>query len=198
MTAAPYENGICNACHTAANTPHYNSTGVDGTHYTAVCTNCHNHSKDSTYDGNAFQGAGDCNACHDYDVRGATYAGGVWTGGTWGLNNQDSPTNQGWGAHAKHINHLKTRLAIATLLDPVSQTYGVGNPALVCGTCHSNTLADHGSGGRNINFNNSTTYQFGPNPPTYNGVSGTSSSVNPKSCSNISCHFTTTPVWNSY
>jgi predicted CxxxxCH...CXXCH cytochrome family protein len=29
-------------------------------------------------------------------------------------------------------------------------------------------------------------------------VSGTSSSVNPKSCSNISCHFQTTPVWNAY
>ncbi|MDA8241067.1 MAG: CxxxxCH/CxxCH domain-containing protein [Nitrospiraceae bacterium] len=198
MTSGTFENGVCNTCHTAANTPHYNSTGVDGTHYTAVCTSCHNHSKDTTYDGNAFQGAGDCNACHDYDVRGATYVGGVWTGGTWGLNNQDAPVNQGWGAHAKHINHLKTRLAIATLLDPVSQTYGVGTPANVCGVCHSNTGADHGSGGRNINFNGSATYQFGPNPPTYNGVSGTSSSVNPKSCSNISCHFTTTPVWSAY
>ncbi len=197
-TAAPFENGICNACHTAANTPHYNSTGVDGTHYTAVCTSCHNHSKDTTYDGNAFQGAGDCNTCHDYDVRGATYASGVWTGGTWGLNNQDAPVNEGWGAHAKHINHLKTRLAIGILLDPVSQTYGVGNPGLVCGTCHSNAGGDHGSGGRNINFNNSTTYQFGSLAPKYNGVSGTSSSVNPKSCSNISCHFTTTPVWSAY
>lgn len=69
-----------------------------------------------------------------------------------------------------------------------------------------------GSTVRTINFGNGT-YKYGgasgfsflfdpgaptTNPPTYNGVSGTSSSVNPKTCSNVSCHFSTTPVWNAY
>ena len=53
--------------------------------------------------------------------------------------------------------------------------------------------------GRLINFGDgSTTYQFGPSAPLYNGSPGTSSSVNPKTCSNISCHFQTTPVWSAY
>jgi hypothetical protein len=171
------------------------------------CAGCHGHNGDTLgvagqrhLDGIKY-GGGNCNSCHDYDVNGATYAGGVWTGGTWGKSVTGS-NPEGFGAHAKHINHIKTRLSIATALDPVGQTFGINTPANVCGICHTNTGTNHlmgGSTARSINFGDgSTVYQFGPSAPLYNGNSTTSSSVNPKSCSNISCHFTTTPVWSAY
>ena len=173
-----------------------------------VCTGCHGHDGDSQgiagqrhMDGIKY-GGGNCDSCHAYDVAGATYAGGIWSGGTWTHATARDGIGQGWGAHAKHINHIKTRLSIATVLNPVSQIYGgAGEPANVCGTCHSNTIGDHAMGGsplRSINFNGSTVYQFGPSTPLYNGVPGTSSSVSPKSCSNLSCHYQTTPVWSTY
>jgi hypothetical protein len=34
--------------------------------------------------------------------------------------------------------------------------------------------------------------------PIYSGVSGTSSATTAKTCSNISCHYFTTPVWSAY
>lgn len=182
------------------------------------CSGCHGHNGDTAgiagqrhIDGIKY-GGGNCDSCHDYDVVGATYSAGVWTGGTWGKLPYRDGLNpgQGWGAHAKHINHIKTRLGIATALNPVGQTFGVGDPANVCGTCHTNLVANHTMGGstvRTINFGDGTykyggstgfSFVFGSTNPVYNGVSGTSSSVNPKTCSNISCHFSTTPVWSSY
>jgi hypothetical protein len=148
-------------------------------------------------------GGGNCDSCHDYDVVGSnnTTVPGVWTGGTWGKSVTGS-NPEGFGAHAKHINHIKTRLAIGGALNPVSQTFGAGVPATVCGVCHTNTGTNHATGGstaRSIDFGGgSTTYQFGPSVPLYNGNSTNSSSVNPKSCSNVSCHFQKTPVWEAY
>jgi len=193
------------------------------------CSGCHGHNGDTLgiagqrhIDGIKY-GGGNCDSCHHYDVVGATYSAPVWTGGTWGTvaNSKDGLTpNQGQGAHAKHINHIKTRLAIATVLDPVSQTFGAGVSANVCGSCHTNLAGNHSLGGslvRTINFGDGTyrtggaagfLFLFDPAAtsglpatlprPQYNGVSGTSSSVNPKTCSAVGCHFTTTPVWSAY
>ncbi len=201
----------CNVCHkspgTVAGTILVTST-TDHSAFTIAsdCSGCHGHNGGTTgiagqrhIDGIKY-GGGNCDSCHHYDVVGATYAASVWTGGTWGKSVTGSNA-EGFGAHAKHINHIKTRLAITAALDPVSQTYGSNTPANVCGVCHTNTGADHatsGSTARTINFGGSTTYQFGPSTPLYNGNSTNSSSVNPKTCSNISCHFQTTPVWNAY
>lgn len=204
MTSGTFEQGICNTCHTySASAPtvvYYTSTSSTSHNSTTLCTNCHKHSSDTTYNGEAFKGGG-CNGCHSYDT----------VAGSWGIGtHQDAPVNEGWGAHAKHIDHIKTRFSVA--LDANADTFGAGAAAKVCGTCHTNAAVDHSTGGgpRSINFGdgrykegstNGTdgfSFLFGATNPAYNGVSGTSSSVNPKSCSNISCHFTTTPVWQSY
>jgi len=210
----------CGVCHKVPGDAGFTST-TSHTGYTIAatdCSECHGHNGDTA--GSAGQrhmdgikyGGGNCDSCHDYDVVGATYAGGIWSGGTWGKNSRDGLTpNEGWGAHAKHINHIKTRLGIAIALDPVNQTFGAGAPANVCGTCHTNTEAgNHLMGGstvRTISFGDAMykyggasgfDFRFGVTNPAYNGTSGVSSGADPKSCSNISCHFSSTPVWSSY
>lgn len=191
------------------------------------CTTCHGHNGDTAgalgerhLDGKRPGAVSGCSGCHDYDTVGATYAGGKWTGGTWGkLNLGNYPTvNEGWGAHAKHINYIKTRLGIAVALTDIGQTFGVGQPANVCGSCHTNSGAHTTSAtlgqdptGRSINFGDSTfkiggatgtSFLFGTSfpaqNPVYNGVSGTSSATTNKTCSNISCHYFTTPLWSTY
>jgi hypothetical protein len=185
--------------------------------YANDCSGCHGHNGgpggpvgQRHIDGFKY-GSGNCDSCHDYDVVGASYIGGLWTGGTWGKNHKDGTTNEGWGAHAKHINHLKTRLSWTTWFDAANQTYGIGTPANICGTCHTNTAGNHVTGGsldRTINFGDGT-YKYGgaggfdftfesANAPKYWGTGGVSSSVNPKNCSSVSCHFSTTPVWSAY
>ncbi len=211
----------CNKCHKSpGDTP--GAIVLAGTSHSTLiitdsCVGCHGHNGETS--GTAGQrhidgvkyGGGNCNDCHDYDVVGSSLAGGVFSGGTWGKNSQDglSP-NQGWGAHAKHINHIKTRLSYTGAMNPVSQTFGVGEPANICGTCHTNASGNHtttGSTARTINFGDGTyryggaagfSFVFGVSNPTYNGTSGISSSADPKSCSSISCHFSETPVWSSY
>ena len=96
------------------------------------CKGCHGHNGDNLgivgqrhMDGVKY-GGGNCDSCHAYDVVGATYTSGVWNGGTWTHSTARDVIGQGWGAHVQHINHIKTRLSIATVLDPVSQTFGVG------------------------------------------------------------------------
>lgn len=215
-------NGVCNVCHTT--TSHYTATSGDGHNSTTACVTCHSHTG-SAHGSDAFTPAGGgCNGCHDYEVTGSSYTGGVWSGGSWGkagTNFGQYPTPEGWGAHAQHINHIKTRLGIAVALDPASQTFGAGVPSQICGTCHTNTLADHNTGGtttdpsgRKINFGNSSyklggptgTFSiiFGGSNPAYAptaaipGQSGTSSATAPKTCSNLSCHYFTSPLWSTY
>jgi hypothetical protein len=187
--------------------------GASGTHTGKIatdCTTCHTHVSasatgftDVTKHINGAVEGGTCNSCHSYDT----------VAGSWGIGtHQDAPTNEGWGAHAKHIDHIKARFAPLTL-NPTTDTFGTGAAAKVCGTCHTNQSVDHSTGGggtRTVNFGNarykegSTTgadgfsFVFGSANPVYNGVVGNSSSVNPKNCSSISCHFQTTPVWNAY
>jgi predicted CxxxxCH...CXXCH cytochrome family protein len=191
---------VCNGCHTHVNT--------DGTF------------NDKTKHINGIVDGGGCNGCHDYDTVGATYAGGVWTGGAWGVGKtalDGLNPGQGWGAHAKHINFIKTRLAIgAAGLTPTGQVFGTGEPANICGTCHTNITTNHTTGGsttgRLINFGDGTfkmggstgtTIKFDPltgtgHDPFYTGASGTSSATQAKTCQNISCHYFTTPLWSTY
>ncbi len=64
-------NGICNVCHTyKAADPnkmvhYYNTTPFTDSHNsTTICTNCHKHSADTTYNEKAWAGAGACTDCH--------------------------------------------------------------------------------------------------------------------------------------
>ncbi|MDO8282426.1 MAG: CxxxxCH/CxxCH domain-containing protein [Thermodesulfovibrionia bacterium] len=214
LSGTPSLAGDCNKCHASPPSSHAGGMVI------ADCIGCHTHlNNDGTFldpslhiNGLVDAAGGGCGGCHDYDNAGSNYAGGVWTGGTWGkLPHRDDPTNEGWGAHAEHINHIKTRLAITYVLSTSNQTFGTGEPANVCGTCHTNTGGNHSTGGstvRSINFGDGT-YKYGgasgtsialmsSTNPTYNGVSATSSLVNPKTCSNISCHYSTTPVWEAF
>ncbi len=216
-TATP-TNADCSTCH--GNPPTAGLAAGAHADYvgqpTTSCTGCHTHfngngtlSDPSLHiDGKVDASGSNCDSCHDYDVVGAAYAGGVWSGGTWGKNSKDGLTpNQGWGAHAKHINYIKTRIGISTPLSSTGQAFGSGEPANVCGSCHTNNAANHtivGSTVRSINFGDSTfmiggptgtSMLFGSTNPAYNGVSGTPSANTPKTCSNISCHYFTTSIW---
>jgi len=191
-TSAPYR-GVCNVCHDyKPDSPnrmvHYTATSSDGHQSATLCTTCHKHSPDAAYDGQAYAPPTSCNACHDYDTRDS--------GRVWGMN-PISPVKEGFGAHAKHIQYIKNRWGIT--LNPAADVYGSGAAAAVCGVCHSNLSADHTpdtpTNPRSITFGGSTARRFGSSGPTYNGNSSTSSSVNPKSCSSLDCHYRTSPVW---
>ena len=141
--------------------------------------------------------AGYCNSCHSYDNVGAA----------WGV---DKPTNYGGfnlaiGKHYQHITYIKARTGGLTL-DPVADSltgYGAGKAAQICGVCHTNVNTNHMAGGRTINFGDNTNATvFGSNNQylrfvlgtsgLYNGSSSTSTN---KTCSNLSCHYFTTPSW---
>jgi len=166
----------------------------------AACGGCHNNlSSSATNVGNAFNSkalhvngtinfVANCDACHAYDLTGG---GTTWTPALSG--------GAGTGAHIKHIAFIKSRLSIVSLT-ATGQTFGVGQPAGVCGTCHTNTGSEHDNGSRQITFGaGGTTNTMGA------GYSGSMSllfggtnpafSSGPKSCSNISCHYFTTPSW---
>ncbi len=131
-----------------------------------------------------------CNGCHDYDTTSS--------GTAWGKSNYGS-FNESNGAHVKHIEFLKSRNP-GMILDPNNDTFGGATFLAICGQCHSsNGVADHKTdlsvNSRNISL---TGRGFGQVNGTYNGNSGTSSSVNPKSCSNTDCHYKTSPIWSTY
>jgi hypothetical protein len=50
--------------------------------------------------------------------------------------------------------------------------------------------------GRTINFDNNTTYRFGPAGPNYIGTPGTDSATQAKTCNSAACHFQSTPNWH--
>jgi predicted CxxxxCH...CXXCH cytochrome family protein len=178
----------CGKCHGAPPTSGA-TLGYDHNGYTIAsgCTGCHGHEGNGPnhIDGNLQATGGACNACHSYDT-----VGGSWGSGT----HLDGAVAEGWGAHAQHIEHLKTLRGIS--LDANTDTYGSASFNAVCGVCHDRSPYYHtldNSSARMINI--STAYQTGASAPSYLGVSGTSSSVNPKTCSNIACHFNATPRW---
>jgi hypothetical protein len=83
-------------------------------------------------------------------------------------------------------------------LSPTTDTYNAAATAWtnVCGVCHGGTTANHQNG--TVNVAVSSTYLFGTGSTVYSGVPGTSSAVTAKTCSNISCHYFTTPLWSTY
>ena len=169
-----------------------------------TCTSCHaNFSQTgTTYDSiftlksqhlnGSIEAVMNCASCHDYDVNGVTW-GGV-------KNANYAGNNQGIGAHYKHIVYLKAKYNVAL---SNNDTWASNGYIRVCGTCHSITATDHSTGTptnpRSITFGDNVTNprNFG-GTPLYNGNSGTSSAVNPKSCSNTDCHYRTSPVWSTY
>jgi len=188
--AAPTVND-CNKCHGFPPPPtHSTSTNCKSCHNNIAAGGANRTFIDNTLHMNGIvEGGGDCNSCHDYDTTGGGAnwgfgSGGGLNGGTWG-----------WGAHAKHINHLKTRNSAS--LNASTDAFGGSTFNLVCGVCHTgNEGADHaptagaGATNRNINFSaGSNTYQFGSSLPSFNPAAAN------RSCSSVDCHFKTTPQW---
>ncbi len=190
---------VCTACHNAGTTMStkpttshtdgdidivnvgYPANKTKGSAFSTCATACHG-ATTRTW-GQTSTG---CNYCHPY------------TANDWATSN---PTGtalavEGFGAHAKHIAHL---VSLGGVLTPATDSFGSGASwTNVCGVCHngaSHTL-DGTVGSRQISVQ--AGYQFGASAPLYTGIIGNSSSVNPKSCSNVSCHFQTTPVWSTY
>jgi len=205
-----FKNGWSTAAQIEFETPDWNTPIMDGTvndcdnchgyppggsHTTNTnCSQCHTHVNTSNdgftdpslhIDGQVIaQQGGSCNSCHGYPpVQGDGFAC------------QDDPICEGKGAHQQHVNNIASAKGVT--LDPNNDQFGTGTAATVCGTCHTNNSANHMSGTRVINFGDgSTEYEFvNGGGVTYNGVPGTSSSTNLKSCSNISCHFGESPGW---
>ena len=192
----------CAKCH---GYPPITSTRLSHDPGSLDCAACHPHngSRDATdaLAGHDFHMNGNleamkyCNSCHDYDTRG--------TNGTlWGKN---AMSVESFGAHAMHINYLKKRMNVTTM-NSNEDVYGTANFDGICGVCHSRDVNDHQQANRTtstrtINFGDAAhaaARQFGPNPPLYNGITGESSATKAKTCSNIDCHFKTSPIWQPY
>jgi len=178
-------NRICEVCHTydatqaAGTNKHAYDQPVNSNHENGKdCTSCHKHNA-------GFSAAGgSCDSCHGYPPDPA--------------DAYSYQAAEGKGAHVKHVNHLAALAGIT--LDPNNDSFGDANVSVVCGVCHDMNATTHEMGGgaganRNINFNGSATFQFGTAAPAYNGVEDVSSSITPKTCSNINCHFQQTPWW---
>jgi hypothetical protein len=130
----------------------------------------------------------DCNGCHKYDVTGTN----AW------LNTTGTDLT-----HFKHITFIKNRIGYGALT-VTNQTFGTGEPAAVCGTCHTNTLSAHNNGTKDVTFGaGGTTYTMGAG--TANSMSLVFGGSNPVAniivsgsnvtCSNLMCHYATTPNW---
>ncbi|NVN98098.1 MAG: CxxxxCH/CxxCH domain-containing protein [Geobacteraceae bacterium] len=186
--------GNCGKCH--GNPPN----SVSGSHASATpttgCGGCHSMvvngsgtiiNKNLHMNG-IVEFVSSCNACHSYlptDTWTSSYA----------------VEGASFNAHSKHINYLLARNT-GVSLNKDTDTFGGATFQVICGVCHTWDPAQHSTGGggsRLINFGtNSTSRQYGASHPKYNGTSGQSSSVSPKSCSNIDCHYRTSPVWSTY
>ncbi|TLM65616.1 MAG: hypothetical protein FDZ69_09265 [Deltaproteobacteria bacterium] len=177
-------NRICEVCHTYDPTDprddgvkqHAYNMPVTASHYNkSDCVNCHKHSSGFDASGGA------CDSCHGYPPTAA--------------DGKAYQATEGKGAHLKHVNHLAAKAGIT--LDPNADSFGDANTTKVCGVCHDMNAASHemGGGTRNINFFGAATFQFGGSAPVYNGTQGQPSSVDPKTCSNVNCHFQATPWW---
>jgi predicted CxxxxCH...CXXCH cytochrome family protein len=179
----------CNKCHLSPPTEALHPVVTFGS---GACNSCHGHdgSGAAHIDGVLQQtGGSGCNSCHDYDVDAVT--------GDWGKNQK---AVEGWGAHATHISHLKSVASVSVSLNPATDTFGGSAFNAVCGVCHTRNSANHSMSNavntRSINFGDGlSVYSFGTGTPLYNGVTGVSSATTPKTCSNISCHYQATPVW---
>lgn len=177
-------NRVCEVCHTYDPTDprddgvkqHAYNMPVTASHYNKTdCVNCHKHSTGFDASGGA------CDSCHGYPPTAA--------------DGKAYQATEGKGAHLKHVNHLAAKAGIT--LDPNADSFGDANTTMVCGVCHDMNAASHemGGGTRSINFFGAATFQIGATAPAYNGTQGQPSSVDPKSCSNLNCHFQASPWW---
>lgn len=186
----------CDRCHLTPNGSRTISATQDHSGYTisSDCSVCHEHNGETSgtagrrhMDGVKYGAGGSCNSCHGY--------GPSATDG----KAERSAVAEGKGAHEKHVNHLVALWG--GTLNPSGDAFGSGASwTNVCGVCHngaSHNMSETIPGtGRTISI--LTSYQFGASAPVYNGTVGVSSGTTPKTCSNISCHFSTTPVWSAY
>ena len=199
----------CGKCHAALPVvPKKDHSAIDINNATS-CNTCHAHDgKGATHIDGLLQANGDCNGCHDYDSVGSVWTGATTnrytTTGTWGKN-AIAAGNTGFGAHAQHINYIKSRLSISTQLDPANQTYGVGDNKYICGTCHTTAETKHNSAldpNRSINFGEGA-FMMAPSHATLSKtllfVSGTNPAYSTvaRTCSNLSCHYFTSPAWSN-
>jgi predicted CxxxxCH...CXXCH cytochrome family protein len=159
---------------------------------TNLCTTCHttvngiHNFVDTGWNvanllGDAVAG-GSCSSCHGYPpVPG---------------DGKTAQSVEGKGAHAKHVNHLLLRTG--RTLDANNDTFTGATSTAICGVCHNvSSDGNHSTGGGTRQMAIPVSYQFGSSAPSYNGTAGLSSSVDPKSCSNVNCHFKETPIWSS-
>jgi predicted CxxxxCH...CXXCH cytochrome family protein len=206
----------CQKCHLVPGSTNFTKasvhTGITTDSSANQCNSCHGHNGDNTgvlgqrhMDGTRYaQGASACNGCHDYDTVGTA------PNTTWGTekNANYGGNGEGIGAHAKHIDYLKSRWGVTlNATSDYTAGFATGNALKVCNTCHTKTghqtgTAVHitfGDAPGTLTFGTSAqTLMFGSSNPTYTGVPQTSSATNAKTCSNISCHYFTTPLWSSY
>jgi predicted CxxxxCH...CXXCH cytochrome family protein len=189
----------CNRCHkspgTVAGTILLSGTSTHSTvKISDSCSGCHGHDGNNAgtigkrhMDGIKYGGggAGGCIGCHGYGV------------GSWAA--ASSINAEGKGAHEMHISYLTTKRFTVTL-NATTDQYGIDTTGMggtwtnVCGVCHTGgTHMDS-----TVNVAIAAAYLFGTGSPTYNGTPGQSSLTVPKTCSNISCHYFTTPLWSTY
>lgn len=207
--------GDCVKCHAMApsavtNHPAALTNSAALSTIVASCQGCHtNISSSITNVGNAFGNKSlhingiievvqNCDSCHSYD----TTAGGT----AWGTSNYGGTAGmEGRGAHVKHIEYLKAKNPTLSLLP--TDTWTSPSYIAICGPCHStNPGTDHSmstpTNPRSITFGGGG-HQFGASAPFYNGSTAStatkkSSALKPKSCSNLDCHYRTSPIWSTY
>ncbi len=213
MTGLVKENastvGACNKCHAMAPLPGSISGHValaDGAALSTIvanCQSCHfNISSSATNMSNAFTDKNlhvngvinynlKCDSCHDYNVR---------NGNTWGILSMAGANTEGYGAHVKHIQYLQARYPTFSSLNPSTDNWANSHFIKICGACHSTSEAGAHSTSKNPNRRQITfpgTGSFG-SAAFYNGSSLSSSAAKPKTCSNIDCHYRTSPIWSTY
>jgi predicted CxxxxCH...CXXCH cytochrome family protein len=182
LTGTPSLAGDCGVCHGAPPTTLPVHTGSETIN---DCDTCHTHFNNdgtladaSLHINGTLEVVADCNICHAYPP----------TPG----DGKNYRAVEGKGAHATHVTNIAAALSVT--LNASSDAF-LNNA--VCGVCHDvSTDNNHMNASRNILI--STAYQFGASAPAYNGVVGTVGATTAKTCSNVSCHFQTTPQWESY
>jgi predicted CxxxxCH...CXXCH cytochrome family protein len=192
MNAAPFSQGICNTCHTAANTTQYTQTTGAGTHPTSKCTVCHKHSGDATYDGLAFKGSG-CNGCHGNNV-----AGNYWPDDYAGAA---MPTANNAGRHAKHMEVLASRVYGQTLAQLLADAATDTKQRNLCTYCHTTpgTDGDHGVLANlpaDVNSMKNLWAPYAADNASYS--SDQHGQVGNDTCSNVNCHNNKLTTDNTY
>ncbi|WP_243688279.1 CxxxxCH/CxxCH domain c-type cytochrome [Geotalea toluenoxydans] len=130
-TSAPF-NGICNVCHTyKVDDPnkmvHYTATSSDSHRSTTLCTQCHTHSPDTTYDGFAYKGEPKvCDGCH-----GGNNNGNLSVGTTVG--------------HAVHYNQATVFNNLTGSNKTTATAFG-----FACKNCHPTSLHNEEDGRADI------------------------------------------------